>query len=159
MLIPLILKKKKKKKKKKHNQTKCRPKRLESQSTLSFSFFPRCLWINRTSIYAPAHEIMARFVLRKVILQTHMHSHSGARCLNFGRTLRLLPYFMCANSECSGETARMRRLAWAFAGRLCDKHHNLMSWLICCHEINKDLFQFLGSDSADRDNSTAQRLS
>ena len=23
------------------------------------------------------------------------------------------------------------QLAWAFAGRLCDKHHNLMSWLIC----------------------------
>ena len=37
---------------------------------------------------------------------------------------------MCANSEDSGETARMRRLAWAFAGRLCDKYHNLMSWLI-----------------------------
>ena len=24
---------------------------------------------------------------------------------------------------------RMRRLAWAFAGRLCDQYHNLMSWL------------------------------
>ena len=33
-------------------------------------------------------------------------------------------------SEGSGETARMRRLAWAFAGRLCDKYHNLISWLI-----------------------------
>ena len=31
---------------------------------------------------------------------------------------------MCANSEGSGET-------WAFTGRLCDKYHNLMSWLIC----------------------------
>ena len=37
------------------------------------------------------------------------------------------PYFMCANSEASGETAQMPRLAWAFAGRLCDKYHNLMS--------------------------------
>ena len=36
---------------------------------------------------------------------------------------------MCANSEGSGETARMRRLAWAFAGCLCDKYHNLTSWL------------------------------
>ena len=36
---------------------------------------------------------------------------------------------MCANSEGSGETARMHRLAWAFAGRLSDKDHNLMSWL------------------------------
>ena len=37
---------------------------------------------------------------------------------------------MCANSECSGETARMRRLALAFAGRRCDKYKNLMNWLI-----------------------------
>ena len=60
----------------------------------------------------------------------HAQPSSGARCLIFGRTLHLLPYFMCANSEDSGETARMRRLAWAFAGRLCDKYHNLMSWLL-----------------------------
>ena len=58
-----------------------------------------------------------------------MQPSSGARCL-FGRTLRLLPHFMCANSEGSGETARMRRLAWAFACRLYDKYHNLMCWLI-----------------------------
>ena len=38
---------------------------------------------------------------------------------------------MCANSEGSGEAARMCRLAWAFAGRLCDKYHNLMRWLKC----------------------------
>ena len=39
---------------------------------------------------------------------------------------------MCANSEGSGETARMRRLALAFAGRICDKYHNtcIMSWLV-----------------------------
>ena len=64
----------------------------------------------------PAHEIMSLFVLRKLILQTS----SGARCLIFGRTLRLLPYFMYANSKGSGETARMCRLARAFTGRLCE---------------------------------------
>ena len=37
---------------------------------------------------------------------------------------------MCANSEGSGETGWLRRLDWAFDGRLCDKYHNLMSWLI-----------------------------
>ena len=56
---------------------------------------------------------------------------SGAKCLISGRTLRLLPYFMCANSEGSGETAWMRRLAWAFTSRLCEKYHNVMSWLSC----------------------------
>ena len=35
---------------------------------------------------------------------------------------------MCANSEGSGDTARIRSLAWAFAVRLCDKYHNPMSW-------------------------------
>ena len=33
---------------------------------------------------------------------------------------------MCANSEGSGEIARMCRLAWAFAGCLYDKYH--MTW-------------------------------
>ena len=42
---------------------------------------------------------------------THAQPSSGARCLIFGPTLRLLPYFMCANSEGSGKTARMHRLA------------------------------------------------
>ena len=40
----------------------------------------------------------------------HVQPSSGARCLIFGRTLRLLPYFMCANSEGSDGTARMHRL-------------------------------------------------
>ena len=35
---------------------------------------------------------------------------------------------MWTNSEGSGET---RSLAWGFAVRLCDKYHNLMSWLTC----------------------------
>ena len=75
----------------------------------------------------------------------HGQPSSGARCLIFGRTLSLLPYVMCANSEGSGDTVwmrrlawafgqdyiRMRRLAWAFPGRLCD-YHNLMSWLNLC---------------------------
>ena len=47
----------------------------------------------------------------------HAQPSSGDRCLIFVQTLRLLPYCMSANSEGSGETAWMRRLAWAFAGR------------------------------------------
>ena len=42
---------------------------------------------------------MALFVLRKLILQTR------ARRLIVCRTRHILPYFMCANSEGSGETA------------------------------------------------------
>ena len=35
----------------------------------------------------------------------HAQPSSGAWCLNFGRTLRLLPYFMCANSNGSQDCA------------------------------------------------------
>ena len=73
---------------------------------------------------------MALFVLRKLILQTCMRSNPVRPDVwFFGRTLRLLTNFMCANSEDSGKTTRMRRLAWAFADRLYDKYHILMSWL------------------------------
>ena len=41
----------------------------------------------------------------------HAQPSTGARCLIFGWTLRRFPYFMCVNSEGSGETAWMRRLA------------------------------------------------
>ena len=73
------------------------------------------------SVTEPPHEIMVLFVLRKIIFSNaHAQPSSGAGCLIFGRTLPLLPYFMCANSEGSDEDARMRRLSWTFTGRLCE---------------------------------------
>ena len=42
---------------------------------------------------------------------THAMQSTGATRLIFYQILRLLPYFICANSEGSGETARMRSLA------------------------------------------------
>ena len=51
------------------------------------------------------------------------------------------------NNEGSGKTARMCRLAWAFAGCLCDMYHNLMSWLkfflISCDENAEFHFKVL----------------
>ena len=83
---------------------------------LALSLF--LLWLSalRWNVIEPVHEIMALFVLRKThSSNAHAQLSSGARCLMFGQTLRLLPYFMCANSDGSGETAWMRRLAWALA--------------------------------------------
>ena len=81
---------------------------LQSEAEQSDLSFP----VTNYRRFEPAHETMALFVLRKLIFQMRMRSYPvGARCLIFGRTLRLLPYFMCANSEFSGETARTRRLA------------------------------------------------
>ena len=65
---------------------------------------------------------------------------------DFCRTLRLFPYFMCANSEGCGEHVRMHMLAWAFAGRLCDKYHNLMSWLKYSYFIMSYQFSPLYND-------------
>ena len=75
----------------------------------------------------PCHKIMVLFIPVNSYLKRACSATEWARCLIFGQTLRLLPYFMWANSEGSGETVQMRRLAWAFAGHLCDKYHNLMS--------------------------------
>ena len=81
--------------------------------------------------FEPSHGIMVLSILRKLIFQMSMRSHPmGLDVWFFGQTLRLLPYFMCANSEGSGKTVRMHRLARAFAGRLCDKYHNLIGWLV-----------------------------
>ena len=79
----------------------------------------------------------ALFVLHKLVLQTHMRSHPVGLDIWFlvDPSIGLDVWFLvrpfhtwCVNSEGSG---RMRRLAWAFAGRLCNKYHNLMSWLRC----------------------------
>ena len=74
---------------------------------------------------------MALFVLRKLILQTRMRSHPVGLIIWFLVGPFVYFHTLCrANSEGSCETARMRRLAWAFAGRLRDKYHNLKSLLI-----------------------------
>ena len=52
-------------------------------------------------------------------------------CFFFCLMLPQGPHYMSANSKGSGKTALTRSLAWAFAGRLCDKYPFLISWLIC----------------------------
>ena len=46
-----------------------------------------------------------------------------------------MPYIACANSEGSGETMRMRSLAWAVDVCLCDKTPFHMGWLIIYYTI------------------------
>ena len=75
---------------------------------------------------------MAHFVLREVIFQTRMRSLPVG--LDVWLLVGPLVYFHTSCEQTaklgSGETGHMRRLIWAFAGRLCSKYHNLMSWLI-----------------------------
>ena len=65
--------------------------------------------------------------------------------------LPLVPYIVWANSIGSGKTARIHRLAWVFAGRLCDKYHfhmsrlKLLLLLLFCYDFEKAEFQWLKS--------------
>ena len=47
---------------------------------------------------------------------------------------------MSADSKKKGETALMRRLAWAFLGRLFDKYPVLMCWLKCRYIVEYPMF-------------------
>ena len=89
---------------------------------------PKRRFIAQSLSCSPFHRLEMTEILlkgRKTL------THPSNTCLIFGQTLRLLPYFMYANCEGSGETERMRSLAfaWAIAGRICVKYHNLISWL------------------------------
>ena len=92
----------------------------------------------------PSCEILILFNLHKLILQTCMHSQPvGAGCLIDSC---LLPYFMCVNSEGSGETAQMRiepwLVAWAVAAHLCGTYHNLRSSIIVRTRYNYKIHNF-----------------
>ena len=81
------------------------------------------------SIYGPGQEIL---VLIAYAQKQHLRAHGDVSSLARGRifdmSLYLLPNFVYARSEGSGETGRMRRLAWAFAAHRCDKNRNLVRW-------------------------------
>ena len=73
--------------------------------------------------YEPSHEIMALFVLRKLILQMRMRSNPvGLDVWFWSDPSSTSIHYVC-------EQRRLRRVAWAFAVCLCGKYHNLMSWL------------------------------
>ena len=59
----------------------------------------------------------------------HAPQSSGVRSPALCLKLLPVPYIMLANSEGSGETARMRRLAWVFTVCIYDKYRFHMSWL------------------------------
>ena len=73
---------------------------------------------------------MALFVLHKLILQTRIWSHPVG--LDVWFFVGAFVYFHTSCARIAKALARLRACAgspWAFAGRLCDKYHNLMSLL------------------------------
>ena len=72
--------------------------------------------------WAPSSEFVSSSIPSWQILTVHAQTFRGARDLAFCLKVSLDSLLVWASSEGSGETARMRRLAWTFAARICDKY-------------------------------------
>ena len=73
-------------------------------------------------IWAPSSEFVSSSIPSWLILTAHAQPFRGARDLAFCLKVPLDSLLVWASSGGSGETARMRRLAWTFAARIGDKY-------------------------------------
>ena len=74
------------------------------------------------TIWAPSSEFVSSSIPSWQILTAHAQPFRGARDLAFCLKVSLDSLLVWSSSEGSGETARMRRLAWTFAARIGDKY-------------------------------------
>ena len=85
---------------------------------VSISYRPKAIMIN----WAPSSEFVSSSNPSWQILTAHAQPFRGARDLAFCLKVPLDSLLVWASSEGSGETARMRRLAWTFAARIGYKY-------------------------------------
>ena len=81
----------------------------------SFTFLPVIIW-------AASSEFVSSSIPSWQILTAHAQPIREARDEAFCLKVPLDSLLVWASSEGSGETARMRRLAWTFAARIGDKY-------------------------------------
>ena len=72
--------------------------------------------------WAASSEFVSSSIPSWQILTAHAQPFREARDLAFCLKVPLDSLLVWASSGGSGETARMRRLAWTFAARICDKY-------------------------------------
>ena len=84
-----------------------------------------------SSIWAPSSEFVSSSIPSWQILTAHAQPFRGARDLAFCLKVPLDSLLVWASSGGSGETARMRRLAWTFAARIGDKYQIRLTRSIC----------------------------
>ena len=77
---------------------------------------------DKEDIWAPSSEFVSSSIPSWQTLTAHAQPFRGARDLAFCLKVPLDSLLVWASSEGSGETARMRRLAWTFAARIGNKH-------------------------------------
>ena len=81
-----------------------------------------------TALWAPSSEFVSSSIPSWQILTAHAQPFRGTRDLAFWLNVPLDSLLVWASSEGSGETARMRRLAWTFAARIGDKYQIRLAW-------------------------------
>ena len=86
-------------------------------------------------IWVPSSEFVSSSIPSWQILTAHAQPFRGARDLAFCLKVPLDSLLVWASSEDSGETARMRRLAWTFAARTGDKYQI---------RLTRSIYHFLG---------------
>ena len=94
---------------------------------------------------APSSEFVSSSIPLWQILTAHAQPFSGARDLAFCVTVPLDLPLVWASSGGSGETARMRRLAWTFAARTGDKYQIRLT-----RSKNKMKKKWSGTDTPNR---------
>ena len=95
---------------------------------------------NVISIWVPSSEFVSSSIPSWQILTAHAQPFRGARDLAFCLKVPLDSLLVWASSEGSGETARMRRLAWTFAARICYKYQIHLTRSISWVTLDKNLW-------------------
>ena len=93
------------------------------------------------NIWAASSEFVSSSIPSWQILTAHAQPFRVARDLAFCLKVPLDSLPVWASSRGSGETARMRRLAWTFAARIGDKYQIRLtrSILLFCHHRGTEL--------------------
>ena len=96
------------------------PARSNQHSVIKVGIRPAINW-------APSSEFVSSSIPSWQTLTAHAQPFRGARDLAFCLKVPLDSLLVWASSGGSGETARMRRLAWTFAARIGDKYQICLS--------------------------------
>ena len=99
--------------------------RLQENDSQSLEEFRAALNIvskKKGHTWTPSSEFVSSSIPSWQILTAHAQPFRGARDLAFCMKVPLDSLLVWASSGGSGETARMRRLAWTFAARIGDKY-------------------------------------
>ena len=95
-----------------------------------------CCQTNQQSMkWAPSNEFVSSSFPSWQILTVHAQPFRGAMDLALCLKVLLDSLLVWASSEGSGETARMRRLAWTFAARIGDKYQICLTRSKWCYHV------------------------